>query len=113
MRRVLDKLGISLSCACAIHCVLSSLVLSVAPALGAFWTSEIVHIGFAVVAIPVSVWALVVRSEKELAKRAAYLGSFLLIIGIIFHHDTELFTIAGALILAFGHWVNIGAWANA
>lgn len=108
MRRVLDKLGISLSCACAFHCLLSSVVLALAPALGVFWTSELVHIGFAVLAIPVSVWALVVRCEKEVIKRAACVGSFLLIMGIIFHHDTQLLTIFGALILGLGHFINLG-----
>jgi|GEM_PF-6019244 len=110
---MLDKFGISLSCACAIHCILSSLVLSIAPAFGAFWTSEIIHIGFALVAIPVSLWALVVRSEKELASKAAYLGSALLVAGILFHDTTELLTISGALILAFGHLANLSEGARA
>lgn len=107
MRRILDKLGISLSCACALHCILSSIVLAASPALGTIWTDEIVHIGFALIAIPVSIWALVVRSEKELSSKAAYVGSTLLILGIIFHEHTVLLTVSGALVLAFGHIVNI------
>ncbi len=53
-----DRIGISASLLCAIHCVLTPVLVILIPLAGNFLSAPWVHIAIAVVIFPVAVWAL-------------------------------------------------------
>ena len=93
----LDKLGITASVACAVHCIAAPLLLLLLPAAGAVWSDPMVHWVLAVLVLPLAI--LVVyrgyrKHGKGLTLGAAVLGAGFIVAGLIapMVSDRPLFT---------------------
>lgn len=113
---VLDRVAISTSALCAVHCLCLPILLSVLPALGAtFFGQESFHVVLLWLVIPLSVVALGMGCRKHKNWMVALLGVAglsLLIIAAAFGHDflgetgERIATLAGALFIGVGHFRN-------
>lgn len=113
---VLDRVAISTSALCAVHCLCLPILLSVLPALGAtFFGQESFHVVLLWLVIPLSIVALGMGCRKHKNWMVALLGAaglILLIIAAAFGHDflgetgERLATLAGALFIGVGHFRN-------
>ncbi|MEM9020684.1 MAG: MerC family mercury resistance protein [Planctomycetota bacterium] len=85
-RTWLDRVGITASVACAIHCLAAPFLLLLLPAAGAVWSDPKVHWGLAVLVLPLAVW-VIYRGYQKHGKRltlvAAVTGSGFVIAGLI------------------------------
>lgn len=54
----LDRAGVVVSFLCAVHCLVTPLVLAAAPLLGGIWVHPHVHLGLAAFAVPIAAFAL-------------------------------------------------------
>ncbi len=111
-----DRIGISLSGLCMVHCMLLPVVLVAVP----LWsTAETLHDWlhplFLVALLPISFMALVATASKPQAKSVrVLLGVGLLIIALasLFGHEAAnpvvetAFTLLGSGMLVTGHWRN-------
>ncbi len=111
-----DRIGISLSGLCMVHCLLLPVVLLAVP----LWsTAETLHDWLhpllLVTLLPISLMALVATASKPQAKRVRVLfGLGLLIIALasLFGHDAAnpvvetALTLLGSGMLVTGHWRN-------
>ena len=88
---LLDRVAISASGICAIHCLCLPLILSILPALGAtFFGQEAFHVVLLWLVIPLSVVALTMgcRTHKNwVVGVLGLVGLALLIIAAVFGHD--------------------------
>lgn len=117
----LDRLGITASLGCAVHCILTALLFVLAPAVfqGAhfykplnFLTHEWIHVGMALLVFPVAVLALWNGYRTHRNKSGLLLGGVglsLLISGLLLHGETMeiVLTLLGGIILAAAHLVNL------
>ena len=113
---VLDRVAISTSAVCAIHCLCLPLLLSVLPAMGAtFFGQELFHVMLLWLVIPLSVVALGMGCRKHknwLVGLFGFLGLVLLVMAAAFGHDflgetgERFTTLAGALFIGVGHFRN-------
>ena len=108
-----DKVAISLSVLCALHCLALPLAVALLPSLVAIGLQdEIFHIWIVLVVIPVSVYALTLGCRKH-RNTGVLLGGLsgllLLCVTALFGHDLagesgeRALTLAGALIIAASH----------
>ena len=112
----LDKLAVSTSTICAVHCLSLPLLLGVFPALGAtVFGQEAFHVWLLWLVIPLSVVALSMgcRQHKSLSViLLGLLGLSLLIIAATLGHDVlgengeRAVTLVGAIAIAAGHLRN-------
>ena len=106
-----DGMAISLSGLCLVHCLALPVLALSLPILGAFADAEWVHWLFVVLALPVSMIALL-GGPGQLSRglvTAALVGLSLLIAGAAGwpDHDWETaLTVAGGLVLASVHLIN-------
>lgn len=116
----LDRLGITASLGCAIHCVLTALFFLIIPNLFqglhftnlTILTSEWIHVGLAVLVFPVAIFALSRGYKTHGNKNSLILGGLGLVflaLGLSLGHDvTEiLLTLTGGLLLAAAHLINL------
>jgi hypothetical protein len=111
---VLDRLGISLSILCLIHCLLFPLIVLVLPALGAtlFFNETMVHWVLLGMAFPVSLAAFShgYRFHGDwMTLVIGALGLIFLIVGVShwLGHDSEIYlTVPGAFLLFMAHLRN-------
>lgn len=117
----LDKLGMTASLGCAVHCVLTALLFVIVPSLFqslnfvnelSFLQDEWIHIGMALVVFPVAILALTHGYKAHGNRNALILGAIgltLLTLGLIAGHGQLAtgFTIAGGLLLATAHFFNL------
>ena len=94
-KQMSDKLSICLSMCCILHCIALPFVIIMIPSFASFWiNSEIVHLILVILAIPVSLFAML----KSLTKHHNYKSIILACIGLlmlvaaIFMHDIEFIT---------------------
>jgi CDP-diglyceride synthetase len=116
MRSIWDKIGISASLMCLIHCLFTPVIVLFMPVLGEIMPHNWFHrIMFAVV-LPVAVWAIYNGYRIHKKKSVAYLGA----IGIAFflaaiaveHENLKLeytLMIVAGFVLASAHWANLRA----
>ncbi len=112
----LDKLAVSASAICAIHCLTLPLLLSVFPALGAtIFGQESFHLWLLWLVIPVSIAALFLgcRVHKDwLVALLGLTGVTVLVIAALMGHDIlgeigeRIATLVGAGAIAAGHLHN-------
>ena len=85
-RSMLDRIGISASVLCAIHCMAAPFLLLLLPAAGSVWSHPAVHWVLAVLVVPLALWVLFKGYTKHRSKItlvAASLGALLILAGLI------------------------------
>lgn len=114
----LDKLGMSLSTICAIHCLLTPILLFTMPWLYGKFEDPIVHIGMAVFVLPLGIWAFWSGYKHHHNKKVLLMGGLgLALVGIFSlmpetllaslpKFTDEVFMIIGSVFLIAAHWVN-------
>lgn len=111
-----DKIAIGLSLACAIHCLALPLLLVLIPSLSALQLdNENFHFWMVIAVIPTSAYALSMGCKKHKKYRLLFMGLIglaLLIAAISIDEEIigesgeKILTLAGASILAIGHFLN-------
>ena len=118
MQKIIDNLGITISAACAIHCVLLPVILLIAPY--SFLASHEFHEVLIYFIIPSALVAFVMGCKKHGDKLVAFMGAtgiLLLILALSMHsilhaeqHSEEFLgiaiTITGSMLLVFSHLRN-------
>ena len=112
----LDKIAISTSTLCALHCLFLPLVLAVFPAVGAsIFGQEDFHVLLLWLVIPLSAVALSMgcyRHKSRLVLFMGIIGLGMLIFAASLGHDylgeagERMATVAGALFIGIGHFRN-------
>ncbi len=112
----LDKTAISLSVACAIHCLFVPLVLLYAPTVAiSVLTDEWFHTLLLFLVFPVSIFAMFFGCRQHKRYNILFygiIGLMILAVSAIWGHDIlgetgEIFaTLLGASVLSFGHYRN-------
>ena len=115
-RRRLDQLGIGLAGLCALHCLVTLMLISVLGLGGHFLLEDNIHriglllaVGVAAVAIG---WG-VVRHRRMLPFGVATAGLAVMTIALLVPHGTNelLLTLVGVTLVSAGHWLNLRAAA--
>lgn len=111
-----DKLAISLSLLCTLHCLALPLALVMLPTFAALpLADEDFHLWMVIAVIPISAYALTMGCKKHKHYRLLWIGGIgltLLILAVVLGHDLlgesweKILTVAGASIIAFGHFLN-------
>lgn len=82
----LDRIGITASVACAIHCLAAPLLLLLLPTAGSIWADPMVHWVLAVLVLPLALM-VIYRGYRKHGKRltlvSAVLGAALIVAGLI------------------------------
>ncbi|MEM6260172.1 MAG: MerC domain-containing protein [Planctomycetota bacterium] len=82
----LDRVGISASVLCAIHCIAAPFLLLLLPAAGSIWSHPAVHWVLAALVVPLALWVLFkgyTRHRRRLTLTAALMGGVLILAGLI------------------------------
>ena len=111
-----DRFAISISFLCLAHCLVLPLLLVLLPTLGAtFIASESMHKVLVFLALPASLFALFIGCRQHQQKLILFIGVaglIFLVLGTLVEvlhidHDFEkIFTVIGALLIAFAHLRN-------
>ena len=111
-----DKTAITLSFACAIHCLALPFIIVMLPSLATFnLEDEVFHLWMVVAVIPISLYALAMGCKKHKKVAVMMLGIVGLVILIAttwLGHDVlgetgeKVFSVLGAVIIALGHMRN-------
>lgn len=112
-----DRWGIVLSSLCAIHCLITPILILALPVLGGYFESELVHIIMALFVVPVGVFAF--WSGYKHHKKVSLLVMGLVGVSLVggaplvhdFLHDLEfiredVMTVLGSVILICAHLLN-------
>lgn len=110
-----DRIGISLSGLCIIHCLCLPLAIIVAPAIGSFFLDDYTHV-LLFFLILISVGAAFIPGYQLHRKlhpiACAFLGFSLIAFATFFSHSwfghawESPIAICGSLFLIFAHWLN-------
>ncbi|MGB0767273.1 MAG: MerC domain-containing protein [Phycisphaeraceae bacterium] len=126
-RAWLDRVGITASVACAIHCLAAPFLLLLLPAAGSVWAHPAVHWVLAVLVLPLAVWVIYrgyLKHRKRWTLVAAGIGSACIVAGLIapMLHDQPVLSLpiasgesnaaAAGLILADAGAIHTGAEAG-
>ena len=106
-----DKLSITLSMACMIHCLLMpSFLILTSGFLALAIDNELIHKIFLILVIPVSLYALISGFQNHKITSYLYLGIsglWLLIFAVFFGELAEqVLTFLGSIIVAYSHYQN-------
>ena len=106
-----DKLSITLSMACMMHCLLMpSFLILTSGYLALTIDNEFIHKVFLILVIPISLYALISGFQNHKITSYLYLGIsglWLLIFAVFFGELAEqVLTFLGSLIVAFSHYQN-------
>lgn len=85
-RSWLDRVGITASVACAIHCLAAPFLFLLLPAAGSVWSHPAVHWVLAALVLPLAVWVIYrgyLKHRKRWTLVTAGLGSACIIAGLI------------------------------
>ena len=89
-KQISDKLSICLSICCILHCIALPVVILMLPSVASFWiTNENVHIVLVLMAIPISIFAMLKSLKKHNNYKCIALAviGLLLLVAAIFMHD--------------------------
>lgn len=116
LQEISDKMAISLSLLCAIHCLVTPLAAVMLPSIAALsLDDEVYHVWMLIAVLPLSAYALTMGCTKHKRYRLLLIGSAgLLLLGVaaFLAHDLLgraweiLLTLVGAGIIALGHFFN-------
>ena len=111
-----DKLSITLSMACMIHCLLMpSFLILTSGFLALTIDNELIHKVFLILVIPISLYALISGFQNHKIKSYLYLGIsglWLLIFAVFFGEGVfgelaeQVLTFLGSLVVVFSHYQN-------
>ncbi|MGE5084799.1 MAG: MerC domain-containing protein [Bacillota bacterium] len=110
-----DKIGIFLSTLCAIHCLVTPLLVLALPVLGQAFEASWVHWAMAFVIVPVGIFAFWSGYKHHHQRRVFNLGIvglFLVAAGSILPHEMvefwghDVVTILGSILLVVAHVLN-------
>ena len=114
-----DKLSITLSMACMIHCLLMpSFLILTSGFLALTIDNELIHKIFLILVIPISLYALISGFQNHKITSYMYLGIsglWLLIFAVFFGEGVfgelaeQVLTFLGSLIVAYSHYQNFKA----
>jgi hypothetical protein len=85
-RSWLDRIGITASLLCAIHCIAAPFLLLLLPAAGSVWAHPAVHWVLAIFVVPLALWVLFkgyTKHGNKLTLVAATTGALLILAGLI------------------------------
>ncbi|MDH5580887.1 MAG: MerC domain-containing protein [Bdellovibrionales bacterium] len=107
----IDKIGISLSGLCAIHCLITPLILIFMPAWANFFKHEYIHILFFLTVSPlalISFYRVFKEHEDRVPLGLGILGSLVLLLSFVEHdHDIHFLSILGSILLMSGHFLSL------
>ena len=113
---VTDKLAIGLSVACAIHCLFLPLMVLMLPSIAALnLDNEAFHMWMVVAVIPCSIYALFLGCKEHSRYQLVFLafsGLVILVLALVLGEEQigeageKIMTVAGAALIALGHWLN-------
>lgn len=111
-----DRMAISASSLCAIHCLALPVILSVFPAVGGvFFGEEAFHVWLIWAVVPLSVLSLLLGCTRHKSTMVIYCGlagvSILIVSALLGHEilgeiSERVSTVAGSVIIAFAHMKN-------
>ena len=111
-----DKMAMSLSLLCAIHCLAFPLIIVMLPSLAALQLDdEAFHVWMVLAVIPISVYALTIGCKQHKRYRLLILGLFgllFLLSALLSGEDLigefweKALTVVGAVTIALGHYWN-------
>src|SRR5690606_21471486 len=110
-----DRFGIFLSSVCAVHCLLTPLLVLSLPFLGEIFEHQGVHVGLAFFVIPVASYAFVSGYKHHRHKLVLLMGLFAaFLVGAaslmphswVEYHDLDVVTILGSVLLLVSHILN-------
>ncbi|QDH33399.1 MerC domain-containing protein [Porphyrobacter sp. YT40] len=113
-RRRLDQIGIGLAGLCAVHCLLTIVIVSAMGLGGHFLLEENIHrIGLLLALLVAAVaigWGLL-RHGRVLPFAIAAGGLALMAAALVVPHGTNEFalTLIGVVLVSIGHWLNLRA----
>lgn len=113
-RRRLDQIGIGLAGLCAVHCLLTIVIVSAMGLGGHFLLEENIHrIGLLLALIVAAVaigWGML-RHRRTLPFAIAAGGLALMAAALVVPHGTNEFvlTLIGVALVSVGHWLNLRA----
>ena len=115
-RAFTDKMAMSLSLLCALHCLVSPLIIVMLPSLAALqFDGEAFHLWMVLAVIPTSVYALTMGCKQHKRYRLLIMGFVGLLFllsavlpgeGVIGEFWEKALTVTGAAIIALGHYRN-------
>jgi hypothetical protein len=114
LRRRLDQIGIALAGLCALHCLLTLVVISALGLGGHFLLDENIHrVGLLLALIVAAVaigWGML-RHRRMLPFAVAALGLVLMAAALFVPHGTNelLLTLVGVAVVSVGHMLNLRA----
>ena len=112
---ITDKFAIGLSMACAVHCLLTPLLLVAIPSLGVLGLeNELFHATMALLVIPTSIISLMIGCKTHKNYKLfvySFLGLSLLTSALFLHEvvgetGEKILTIIGATLIAYSHYRN-------
>lgn len=114
MQRILDNFGLTISTACAIHCILLPVLLIMSPYIElTFFTSHEFHESLMFFILPTSLVAFTLgckRHNDDMVKLGGICGIFVLLIAIALHEFSEplsiILTLFASSLLIFTHLRN-------
>jgi len=116
LQKPADKIAISLSLLCAIHCLAMPLLVVLLPAVASLpLESESLHLWLVVAVLPISLFSLTLGCKKHRKYQVAYIGSvglFTMVFAILgeilgFGEVVEkTLTLLGASLIALAHFWN-------
>ena len=111
-----DRMAISASSLCALHCLALPVILSVFPAVGGvFFGEEAFHVWLIWAVVPLSVLSLLLGCTRHKSTMVIYCGlagvSILIVSALLGHEilgeiSERVSTVAGSVIIAFAHMKN-------
>ena len=110
-----DRLGISASLLCVIHCLITPLLVLIAPLAGSYLSDAWFHIVILIIVFPVAILALWRGYRLHQMKRALWLGAAgltLMLFGMFATHDVPYETVlmvSAGLTLSAAHFFNLRA----
>ena len=117
-----DKLSITLSIACMIHCLLMpSFLILTSGVIALSIDNELIHKVFLILVIPISLYALISGFQNHNTSSYLYLGIsglWLLIFAIFFGESVfgelieEVLTFIGSIMVAYSHYQNFQMCRN-
>lgn len=112
-RTALDRTAITVSTLCVIHCLLLPVLATLLPLLGWLSEAEWLHRALVLMALPISILALLppINHRGAVSLRLmALFGGVMLVLGAFVEalHDHEtILTVGGAIMIAGAHWGRI------
>ncbi|MDX2369102.1 MAG: MerC domain-containing protein [Colwellia sp.] len=112
IENVTDKLAITLSIACAIHCLALPLILLLLPSFVALQLNyEAFHTWMVIIVLPTSVYALFMGCKQHKRYKSlfiGFLGLILLVLALSIGNEywEKVLTLVGSSVIAGGHYWN-------